>query len=420
MKICLDIIDVSYTGAGVGKVDGKVIFVPYTCTGDVVEVELEKETASFCVGKLLRIITPSKTRVNPPCPYFGKCGGCDFQHVTREFELQVKRDILKRELNKLECSQDFEIIYDDKRLGYRNKLSMRCKDGKLCFDKANSHQLIEIDNCLLVDKRIQEALPRVRKFLYENDLAEIISVMIRLVEDTIFIYLLVNKSTNISKIKQKIAKKLQFNGKFGLFLALVNNFDISKVEFLDGEKEILTIKDGISVSVDAKSFLQVNNIVAEKLYDYVLNCIQGDDVVNAYSGQGFLSALLAKKADKVFGIELSKFSHQSAEKLKNDNKIFNLNNFQGKVEDVLPKLLKSQKIDSVILDPAREGCDKDVINSLIESKIQEIVYISCNFSTLIRDLKLLKENYNIESVKVFDMFPSTANLETVVVLKRKN
>ena len=164
--------------------------------------------------------------------------------------------------------------------------------------------------------------------------------------------------------------------------------------------------------VDAKAFLQVNKCVTEKLYKYVIENVDGKVVINAYSGQGLLSRLLAKKAQKVIGIEVQSSAHRSAEMIKTDN----MQNFNAKVEDIIYSISKG--VDGIVLDPAREGCNAKVLEEITKSNIKNIIYISCNFSTLTRDLKLLTKFYKILKIKCFDMFSRTANIETCVVLEK--
>ena len=147
--------------------------------------------------------------------------------------------------------------------------------------------------------------------------------------------------------------------------------------------------------------------------------MQGKRIINAYSGQGVLSMLLEKKAKFVYGIEYQKTAHKSAEKLAMQLKEYKLENVCGRVEDEIEKILLKDNIDAVVFDPAREGCQKKVLEEVLKSGIKQIVYVSCNFSTQIRDIKVLQEKYEVKNVEIFDMFPCTANVETLVVLERK-
>ena len=173
---------------------------------------------------------------------------------------------------------------------------------------------------------------------------------------------------------------------------------------------------GLNLEFNGDQFRQVNNEVAIALYDKVKSEVNSENVVNAYSGAGLLSALLAQKAGLVYGIELNKSAHLSAEKLKLKNNIKNLTNICGYAEKELPKYVK--KCSCLVVDPPRAGCDKKLINCILANPPEKIIYISCNPATLVRDLKLLKNTYEISKCELFDMFPKTANVETLIVLNK--
>ncbi len=157
----------------------------------------------------------------------------------------------------------------------------------------------------------------------------------------------------------------------------------------------------------------MNNFVAKNLYDKVCLLAKDKIVVNAYSGQGELSRLLAEKAKFVYGIEVQTSAHMHAEQIKTSN----MQNICGKVEDKLGEIDKN--VDLIVLDPARAGCKASVLDEIINRKIHKVCYVSCNFSTLLRDIAVLQKNYDIKSVEIFDMFPMTAGLETLVIMQQR-
>jgi len=168
------------------------------------------------------------------------------------------------------------------------------------------------------------------------------------------------------------------------------------------------------------AFNQINSKVASKMYDDVLKLVDNKRVINAYSGQGLLTYLIAQKAKFVYGIEYQKSAHLAAEKLKELISDYKIENVCGKVEENIGPILLRDKIDLIVLDPARKGCQKEVLDSILGSGIDEIIYISCKYSTQVRDIKILKEKYKIDSVKIFDMFPNASNVETMVFLRKKS
>lgn len=191
----------------------------------------------------------------------------------------------------------------------------------------------------------------------------------------------------------------------------------TKVFCVQGEEKLIKKYDEYDFEIDISAFNQINDDVAEKMYAYVLQNAERMRVVNAYSGQGLLTALLSKYVKFVYGIEYQYSAHKAAEKLT--EQLSNVENICGRVEEKISQVLLRDRIDMIILDPAREGCAKVVLDQICLKNINKLMYISCNFSTLVRDLAILKDFYDIEKIKIFDMFPNTANMETVVLLQRK-
>lgn len=414
-KQIVDIFDISYEGAGVGKNNGKVVFVPKTLEGERVEVEKIKNTSSFSLAKLVQVVDESKDRIVPKCPYFSECGGCDFQHCNIETESKIKQDILKKELKKVGFSGEIGFVASDKRFFYRNKIKLEVKGGKIGYFKAKSQDFFAIKECPIATEEINKTIPIVEEFLKENKFKGLKSVYIKQVEDDIGVCFLFDKNC---KKDVKNLKKIEIFDKKSLFFAFGDVLENNSTQIFGvfGNQKLLKNIDGHNVEIDISAFNQINDNVAEKLYNLVEDLTANKRVVNAYSGQGLLTYLISKKAKFVYGIEYQKTAHESAEKLKKLNENYKIENVCGKVENCLSEILLRDRIDLIVLDPAREGCDKNVLNEILRCNIEKIVYISCNFATLTRDLKVLTQKYAIESVKIFDMFPCTANMETVVIL----
>lgn len=403
MKI--KILDISYNGSGVGKEEsGKTIFVPKVDVGEEAEVEVLKNNKTFDEGKVLTLLNTSSYRIKPKCPYFEKCGGCDFQHLTYEREKEIKIKIIKREFEKIGVKENIEFVDSEKRFNYRNKITLKHQNGKLGFNEASSHNFVEISFCPLADERINKAIGEVLEFLKTKHFPFLKSVSFLLSESDVLITFLF---TQREKLVLNEALKA-----YSIFLAVGEVLEKARITKVFG-KECFYKVCGVNFPLFPTSFLQVNTLVSEKLYQFVQHNVRDSRVVNAYSGQGVLSVILAEKNEFVFGIEYQKSSHEIAEKIKTKNMI----NFCGKVEDVLPKL--TDKVEAIVLDPARAGCKKEVLEAISKSSIAKIVYISCNFATLMRDLSFLLKDFKIENTTIFDMFPQTANLETCVILTKK-
>ena len=405
MKVKIKILDISYNGKGVGKEEGgKTIFVPKVDVGEEVEVEVSKTNKTFDEGKVLTLLKTSSNRIKPKCPYFEKCGGCDFQHLTYEREKEIKIKIIKREFEKIGVKENIEFVDSEKRFNYRNKITLKHQNGKLGFNEASSHNFVEISFCPLADERINNAIGEVLEFLKTKHFSFLKSVSFLLSESDVLITFLFTQREKL--VLNEVLKA------YSVFFAVGEVLEKARITKVFG-KECFYKVCGVSFPLFPTSFLQVNTLVSEKLYQFVQHNVCDTRVVNAYSGQGVLSVILAEKNEFVFGIEYQKSSHEIVEKIKTKNMI----NFCGKVEDVLPKL--TNKVDAIVLDPARAGCKKEVLEAISKSSIAKIVYISCNFATLMRDLSLLLKDFKTEKISIFDMFPLTANLETCVILTKK-
>lgn len=403
----MKITDFGYDGEGVGHKDGKVCFVPYTLVGEEVEVDIKKETSTFIKGFPKNVITPSQKRITPPCPYYTSCGGCDFQHMSYEDEIELKKNILTRQLSKIQFAKDFNIVTSKSNYSYRNKVKFFCGDKGLSLKHAMSDKLVPIDNCLLAKDGINSVIDKINKFILRNKLTKII--------DTIT----VRQVNNIICIKFDFLKEpsVDFTG---LSLLLGNKVYLYKsingkgIARVFGE-EIELLENDLKYTFKIDAFRQVNDSVAEKMYQKVCDAVSGGVVLNAYSGAGLLSGLLCQKAIAVYGVELGKGENLSAESLKQKNNLDNLTNINGDCKDAIANL--KIDFDFVVLDPPRVGCAREVCESI--NKVDAtVIYISCNPASLVRDLGRLN-TFNIESVTLFDMFPRTANFEVLTILKKK-
>ncbi len=388
-----EVIDYGYNGEGICKDDGKVFFVPKVLKGEKITLEVVKENSKFNFCKAKSVTSPAKNRIIPPCPYYENCGGCSFQHINYDDELALKKEIYLKELSKAVNFNDIEIVKSDHEYAYRNKVRFKVKNSTLGFYEEKTNNFIEIDKCLICDKKINEAISYIKHFL-STCKEKIIEVVIFSFEYDILVdFLTQNKKISIEQFENfKYPHMINHNAGIG------TNFMGLKFEF------------------KGDSFRQINNDVAMKLYNKVLSTVENKIVLNAYSGAGVLSGLISQKAKHVYGIELNKNAHNSAESLKKLNNIKKLTNICGYAEKEIEKL---NNIEFVVVDPPRAGCDKCFLQIILNRKIDNFIYISCNPATLVRDLRVLQEKYEIFDISLFDMFPRTANVETFVWLKAK-
>ncbi len=408
--------DVSYEGAGVGKLDGKVVFVPKTLLNESVQIEITKENAKFAQAKIVNVIEKSDLRRAAFCPYFEKCGGCDFQHCDYDVEIDLKKQILARELVKIGFFNEIQVEKSEKRFGYRNKIKLEVRDEKVGYFKSKSHDFFEIDFCPIATKEINDVITLLRSHLADCNYKMLRNIYIKQLDENIGICFLFDK--NAQKLRQKF-KKNDFLNDFSIFFAYGNVLESDKTQVfcMQGDGKLQKRYGDLKTDNDISAFNQVNDDVAKKLYDFVCALTKDKRVINAYSGQGLLTALISQGAKFVYGIEYQTSAHKAAQSLTEN--IRNVFNVCGKVEEEIGAILKRDRIDFIVLDPAREGCKENVLKEIIAQKIEKIAYISCNFSTLVRDLAILRENYDIKEIKLFDMFPCTANMETVAILALK-
>lgn len=391
----LEIVDYGYDGEGVAKKDGKVFFVPKTIVGEKVVAGVIKENSKFCHCKVLNLVEETQEREIAPCPYFDKCGGCNFQHISYEKEVEIKKSRLLKEFAKISEIKDVEIVSGKNMYGYRNKIRFKVLNKRLGFYEEKTNNFLEIKKCMLVCEKMNSMIEKINLFLSKS----------KNVFDEVVLHNIGGKILVDFLSKEKISDMKDFDS-FEQVFVNHNGKEVENEEF------------GLKYFFVGDMFRQINDDVACQLYEEVQRIAKGKNIVNAFSGAGVLSGVLAKKANKVFGIELNKSATQSAEKLKQANGISNLTNICGYVEKEIGKI--KEKIDCVVLDPPRAGCDKKVLEYILTNKIPLIIYVSCNTATLVRDVALLKDKFEIESIKAFDMFPRTANIETLAVLRLKS
>ena len=418
MSEIVDIYDISYEGAGVGRIDNQIVFVPKTLKNEKVRVKVTKRLSSFLLGEVDEIISASEKRIEPKCRHFDVCGGCDFQHCDAEEERKIKVDIIKKELSKAGYVGEIEFEESASRFGYRNKLKLVYEQGKLGFFKPKSREVFEVERCEIASELMNEVLPDVKEFIEQNRLVGLSSVYFKQVGESLAICFLFPK--NFEKVLKNIQNLDIFDG-FSVFFAFGDVLESNSTKIFNvlGDSKLVSQIGDLQVAVDVSSFNQVNDDVAEKLYQYIEDRCVGKRVVNAYSGQGLLTYRIARHAKFVYGVEYQISAHESAERLCSFCDGYKTENICGKVEDCLNSILLKDRIDLIVLDPAKEGCDKRVLESIIRGKLDQVIYVSCNFATLVRDLKILGDFYDIENIKIFNMFPCCVNMETVAILKRK-
>ncbi|MEO0968545.1 MAG: 23S rRNA (uracil(1939)-C(5))-methyltransferase RlmD [Cyanobacteria bacterium J06639_18] len=433
----VEIVDLNDTGDGVAKKDGRVVFVADTVPGDRIITRLLHVKSKYAHGKLQEIRQPSPNRIRPSCIVADKCGGCQWQHIDYQLQLEAKRN---RVIQALERIGGFAnppvtpVLKAPKALGYRNKATYPVGisgNGKFIagYYQKSSHKLINLNHCPIQDVRLEPLLKRVKQDIerrgwkpYNEKLhqGEIRHISFRIGRRTGEILLtIVAKQLNIPGIEEQAQEWLDHYPPL-VGVMLNQNGERTNVIFgsdsrcIAGRPYLREKFAGLEFQIQAETFFQVYTETAESLLQIIqseLN-LQGNELLlDTYCGIGTLTLPLAKQVGQAVGLEMQVKAVEQAKLNARINNVDNVTFYAGKVEELLPKMDLTP--DIVLLDPPRKGCDPQVIETLLMSKPERIVYVSCKASTLARDLKLLCQNkvYNITRVVPADFFPQTAHVE---------
>lgn len=420
-------------GEGIAHVEGKTVFIRGALPGERVRGRIVFARPAFCDALLTEVLEPSPDRVEPDCPVYGKCGGCALRHMTYAAELAYKRDRLAETFRKVAGLdvRPLDTVPSAGRTRCRNKLSLPVRQGKdgpaVGFFAANTHRVVETDDCLLQPKWNAKLIAFVKRFIRDNGLTaydeqagtgNVRHIVAREVGGQLYIILVVTDIDNPKYTRFPAQLQFHLSRKAAIYL---NENKRQTNAILGGRFLRLTALPpvavgGVVTDVHPAGFFQVNDYIREKLYADVCAAIPGGTVIDAYAGAGLLTAALAAKCDKVYGVELDPAAAASAEQTVRLNDITNMETVRGDCAEVLPRLITGEE-SAVILDPPRSGCDERVLHAAAGAK--KILYISCNPPTLARDVKILvDEGFSIVSARAYDMFPGTAAMESLTILQR--
>ncbi len=398
MKIDIEKLD--DFGRGIGYIDGKITFVPNTVPGDIVNINIIKEHKKYNEATIDNFIKYSEDRVKPPCPYFTKCGGCTLQNLSYENTINYKLNKVKNIFNKNRIDINPEIISNPNPYNYRNKISLKVVDTKIGFYLNNTHNIIEIDECLIANPAINECINYIKNFNIING-----NVIIRCNQNA-EILIIIESQDNLTIDIELLKKKIKLVG------IIINN------KTFYGKNYLFERINNILFKVSYDSFFQVNPSVASKLFQIVKDNISlNDKVLDLYCGVGTLSLNAASKALSVTGIEIVPNAILNAMFNASLNDLSNVHFVLNDVSDAITKI----KLDfnKVIVDPPRAGLTRETIDILLKINPTSIIYVSCDPQTLVRDYKLLSDIYEIEKSYILDMFSYTYHVETVLILKKR-
>ncbi|MBP2097488.1 23S rRNA (uracil(1939)-C(5))-methyltransferase RlmD [Enterococcus rivorum] len=442
----VEIIDLTHEGMGVAKVDGYPLFIEDALPGEKIEIKVLKTGKSFGYGKVLTILKSSEDRVPVKDANFTKVGISPLQHLAYSAQLSFKTNQVKNVMQRIAKLPEVPVLDTigmSNPWGYRNKaqIPVRKIEGKLetGFFRKNSHQLIPLEHFYIQDPKIDDAIIKIRDIMRKYSVKPY------------------NESDNTGNLRHIVVRRGYHTGQMMIVLitrtpklfptskiipdiletlpevvSIVQNVNSKKTNVifgdetivLHGEDQIIDTIFDLKFEISSRSFYQVNPIQTEVMYNKVKEyaALTGNEiVVDAYCGIGTIGLTLAKEAKHVYGIEVIEEAVKNAESNAKLNSIENATFTAGLVEDALPRLLEQEITpDVVIVDPPRKGLEVSLVETLIETKPQRIVYVSCNPATLARDLELLAEGgYEVKEVQPIDNFPQTTHIESVALLIKK-
>ena len=441
-NVTLEILNYGCNAEGVAKYNGETVFVPYSLIGEKVNTTIIKANSKYSVAKINSIDKKSDLRIQAPCPFYTKCGGCQLQHTSYINALKIKTEIVQNAISnigKLNYTVPITIASENE-YHYRNKIAMPInpKTRRLGMFRTGTHNIVDIDNCLLQKDQIVNLIETINQYLtvtknsiYDERTGKglLKTVVAREINNEILVTIVINgnKLNDEELLINLLSKKFD---KIGISLNInkLKNNVILTDDFIHiyGQQSIEINEFGIKYEINNQSFLQINDDVKNMIYKRIFDEAKNDIVINTYSGAGLLSAMLSKISKQVYGIEIVEAATKLADKLKAKNNIQNLHNICGDCSVELPKLLntltEAEKQNlTLVLDPPRKGCDISVLEAIIKTKPTKIIYVSCDPSTLARDLKILlsNEQYKVKYIQQFDMFPQTKHVETLTVIIKK-
>ena len=442
----VDIVDIGQGGVGIGKYEGFTVFVDGGLVQDKIKVKITKSKKNYAVGDIVEIIEKSPFRVERKCSESLRlCGGCQIQELDYQKQLDVKTNEVKQVISRIGKLDDV-VIHDtlgmEHPFRYRNKAQfpIQKKDNMpvIGFYKKKSHDLISTDECIIQhevnDKIIKIIKTYIRAYnvsIYDEKthkgLLRHLVTKVGFTTGEVMIVLVAN-GKKLPYLKE-LASVLKEN--IPGFKTLVVNVNTQKTNVILGKENIVAYGDGmirdyigeLVFEISPLSFFQVNPLQTEVLYNKALeyaNLGENDTVFDIYCGIGTISLFLAQKAKKVYGIEIVEDAIKDAKRNAKINNMDNVEFYVGKAEEVVPKMYKEGKrANVVVVDPPRKGCDEKVLDTIVSMEPDRVVYVSCNPSTLARDLAYLNERgYKCHEIQPVDMFPHSVHVENVAWLSR--
>ena len=434
-----------HEGEGVGRIEGFAVFIPEALKGETVRIRITEVRKNFARGEVLEILKPALERIKPPCPVYQQCGGCQLQHMNYSAQLAIKRqqvvDAVER-IGGLSGITVHPVLGMKDPWYYRNKVQypfgMDGGQTVMGFYRKGTHDIVNLDSCQLQPMVTNWVATKIRELAVKYQ----VSIYNEQTGTGLLRHLLIKKGFKTGEMMvvlvtngpdfpdgPKIAAELM--SAFPNVKSVVQNINTNRgnvilgreTRVIAGEPTINDILDGLKFKISARSFFQVNPEQAEVLYHKAVEYagLTGTEtVLDAYCGVGSLTLFLARQAKEVYGIEVVPEAIRDAEANAALNQLKNVRFLVGETEKVLPELVnQGVRFDVCVVDPPRSGCERSVLESFAANGVGRIVYVSCNPSTLARDLKILTElGYEVREIQPVDMFPQTYHVECVALMSR--
>ena len=408
----------SYGRAAIGRVDGKVVFVERAAPGDVVRARVTADRGSYFEADLVEVVEPSPARVAPPCPLFDACGGCTWQHVAYDEQLRAKRQSVTDALTRIAGLDDppvAPVIASERTTGYRNRLKLRFEHGRIGFYRAQSHSLVPIDDCLIAEDRVRGALAGVEAFLATLE-TRVLRVELAARGELGGIVVAINSAGRLRRAD--VHRIREFLGTHRNAVRGIVMWGRGWRRHWGDTRRRYTIAESATIETRGASFGQVNTEGNAVLVDTVLEAValaSTDTVLDLYAGAGNFSLPMARRCRRVDAVEHDSAAVEAGRESAAHQRVGNLDFHVGRVERFVAELASKggDPPDQIVVNPPRDGLG-ETTEAIARLGAPRITYVSCNPTTLARDVKtLVRHGYSVGNVVPIDLFPHTFHVESV-------
>ncbi|MEO9273972.1 23S rRNA (uracil(1939)-C(5))-methyltransferase RlmD [Marinomonas sp. 5E14-1] len=408
----------THEAKGVARLNGKVVFIDGALPGEAVSAQITKTGRHFDEAKLSEVIEPSQYRIDPSCQHFFECGGCSFQHLSWQEQVSAKSTWLKGQLRNVMSDEDMHILVD-KGEGYRRRarIAIDYKSGGLGFRAKASKEIIAIEQCVVLTEPLQAVFSSLTATLPNNELVKSLG-HIELLEDSkgvsVLFRLTIAIADSLTAQWQTWAKSEDIVLYWQAPKETKACVELEDMRYYD--------LDSMRFNYHPQDFIQVNTMMNQKMVAQAiewLNLTQEDVILDLFCGVGNFSLPLAKRAKSVIGVEVQEAMVQAAQNNAELNGLDNVSFVAADLTQPIAKKFIKDKVTKILLDPPRAGAF-EFLDTIIKIKPMQILYVSCNASTLARDAEyLVTKGYRVLRVSLMDMFPQTSHVETMMLLQRK-